>query len=86
MSLSFYMFSNVFRYVRRKGKKGAGGEVVESSEVKPKELMTPEEIKKVKEEKDSKVQAEKDAKNRKIEMEVAKAARERAKKRKGRRK
>jgi len=73
-------------YVKRKGKKGEGGEIVESATEKPLEMMTPAELEVIKEAKAAKVQAEKEAKTRKLEMEVAKAARERKKKRGGRRK
>ena len=69
-------------YVRRKGKAGEGGEIMEKLTEKPTEMMTEVEINAIAEEQASKIQAEKDAKKRKIEMEVAKAARERAKKRK----
>ena len=71
---------------KRKGKKGEGGEIVESANEKPLEMMTPAELEVIKEAKAAKVQAEKEAKTRKLEMEVAKAARERKKKRGGRRK
>ena len=63
-----------------------GGEIVESANEKPLEMMTPAELEVIKEAKAAKVQAEKEAKTRKLEMEVAKAARERKKKRGGRRK
>ena len=73
-------------YVRRRGKPGENGEIVEQQDEKPDALMSKDE-KKDKDEVEAAIkEKEKNAKDSKMKMEVAKAARERAKKRKKKRK
>ena len=72
-------------WVRRKGKPMSGGEIVARTETKPEELMTKEEKNKAKVEEKSDELEKQMAQQRLMEMKVAKLARDRQKRRAGRR-